>query len=82
MLLANGADVNARDRNGNTPLHKAQGIDSQEFYRSIVSLLLTHNADITLKNADGDTPLHVAARRCRNYGGPFLQDNFHISFEI
>ena len=50
-LLANGADVNAKDSEGTTALMVAAG-DGQT---SIVQLLLDAGADLDAKNAQGDT---------------------------
>jgi hypothetical protein len=44
------ADVNARDRDGNTPLHKASG-------RDVVGELLRLGADVNARNARGETPV-------------------------
>lgn len=56
MLLERGADVHARDENGDTPLHKAAT------YRSVglAELLLKHDANINEINNYGDTPLECA----------------------
>jgi len=63
FLLSKGADVNAREKNGATPLIiAAMGgkieIDGQG---GVVALLLAHKADINAKSANGMTALHVAA---------------------
>ena len=59
LLLASGADPNARGRGGGTALVNAVGR---------VRLLLDYHADPNLKNADGGTPLMQAVRK--NYVGP------------
>ncbi len=51
-LLKAGAEVNARDRNGGTPLHEA----CSESCVGGVELLLRWGADETLLNHSGDTP--------------------------
>ncbi|NER49677.1 MAG: protein kinase [Symploca sp. SIO1A3] len=51
-LIAKGADVNAKDRDGKTPLHSV--IRSKE----VAELLIAKGADVNAKNRDGRTPLH------------------------
>jgi ankyrin repeat protein len=55
LLIEQGADVNARNRNRETALHLAAiyGYD-------VAQLLIGKGADIKLRNRDGDTPLTVA----------------------
>jgi hypothetical protein len=55
-LLSEGADVNARDRIGGTPLHTAV----QNRNIELIELLLDEGADIDAKNNTGQTPLHLA----------------------
>jgi ankyrin repeat protein len=58
-LLAQGADVNARNAHGWTPLHvAAAGGDS-----TVVALLLRHGADVHAQSHIGTTPLDNAAMR-------------------
>ena len=51
-LLKNGADVNLRDKNDQTPLHNAGNCN-------IVRELIQHGASINSKDYQGNTPLHI-----------------------
>ncbi|HZT44198.1 MAG TPA: ankyrin repeat domain-containing protein [Chthonomonadaceae bacterium] len=53
LLLAQGADVNARDISGETPLVGAAYTGN----RALVQLLLDHGADIQIQDASGGTAL-------------------------
>jgi ankyrin repeat protein len=55
-LLQRGADINAMDKNGDTPLYRSIGTGKFD----LVETLVNHEADIHLQNNDGDTPLHCA----------------------
>ena len=60
LLLANGVDVNAVNRHGDTALHKAAGNGHAE----VVALLVEHGAKVNVADHDdryGYTPLHQAA---------------------
>ena len=57
LLLANKADVNAKEDGGGTPLHGA----AIEGSKDVAALLLANKAEVNAKNEDGKTPFHVAA---------------------
>ena len=65
LLLTQGAEINAKNDKGRTPLHNAAEDNATE----TAQLLLTQGAEINAKNDKGLTPLHDAARDgCCCYG--------------
>ena len=63
LLLRAGADVNARNYYGNTPLHKGAFLcnDAEDF--EVLRILLEEgNADTTVRNNEGLTPAGVAIK--------------------
>ncbi len=54
--LEQGADINARNENGSTPLLLAVSNGNV----NIAELLITQGADINARNSDGNTPLRLA----------------------
>ncbi|MGE5293929.1 MAG: ankyrin repeat domain-containing protein, partial [Solirubrobacterales bacterium] len=56
-FINRGADVNVRDRDGQSPVHEAAWADDG----AMAELLLDHGAKINVKDRNGDTPAHVAA---------------------
>jgi ankyrin repeat protein len=70
LLIASGADVNARQAEmGFTPLHEAAGNGNVEF----VQLLIEKGADINVKTNDGKTPLDFAIERNQPAVADFLR---------
>ena len=64
LLLEHGADVNAKDKSGNTALMFAAGQEEQYIKienDKVVRLLLEHGAEVDAKNESGETALMVAA---------------------
>ncbi len=57
-LLAAGADINAQDKNGAAPLHRAV----RTRCAAAVDCLLKAGADPALKNKPGSTPFHLAVQ--------------------
>jgi len=61
LLLAKGADVNARDSYSSTPLHYA----AKSGRKDIAELLLAKGAEVNAKDRDGQTPLSRAVQNFR-----------------
>jgi len=62
LLIQHGADVNAKDASGHTPLYYAiLYIDDSDF----INLLIANGADVNTKNRGGETPLHIEAQASR-----------------
>jgi len=58
VLLGAGADINAQDKNGAAPLHRAV----RTRCAAAVRCLLKAGGDPTLKNKPGSTPFHLAVQ--------------------
>jgi len=71
QAIAAGADVNAKNKLGSTPLHEAAVIGHKE----IAELLIAKGADVNAKNMGGETALDEAKRKpeladlLRKHGG-------------
>lgn len=63
-LLEAGAKINAQDKNGATPLHRAVRTRSAE----AVKFLLKKGGEAKLKNKSGSTPFHLAVQNT-GHGG-------------
>ena len=58
MLIERGADLSAKNKDGETPLHLA----SQAGQVEVACMLIERGADPSARNNDGETPLHLASR--------------------
>lgn len=58
FLLARGAKVDVRDKNGFTPVHRAADVGGY----GVAVLLLSRGADVNAKSTWRYTPLHMAAQ--------------------
>ncbi len=56
--IKGGADINARKKDGSTPLHFAA---AYSITPAVVEMLLAYSSDIEARTEDGLTPLHFAA---------------------
>ncbi len=71
-LIDAGADVNARDRFGNTPLHvHAIPTTPTEDSLEVIDLLLEAGADASLKNSSGEQPWKAALLLAHTQGEHF-----------
>ncbi|MFO7845167.1 MAG: ankyrin repeat domain-containing protein [Balneolaceae bacterium] len=57
VLLAEGADVDTLDKEGNTPLMLAAKIGNPR----MIDIILAHNPEIDRRNNDGNTALMIAS---------------------
>jgi ankyrin repeat protein len=65
LLLDHGADVNAKDRFGSAPLHKASVTGNV----ATIKLLLDRGADVKACDSEKCTPLHCVSQRSRQSSG-------------
>ena len=56
ILILKGSDINARDKQGETPMHDAAQYDNMD----IIELLISKKAKINIEGSDGRAPIHLA----------------------
>ena len=61
LALAEHADVNVRNKEGQAPLHLA----AERGYVRVIELLIERGADVDARDNGGNTLLHYAARGCK-----------------
>uniref|UniRef100_A0A3P8Z511 Ion transport domain-containing protein n=1 Tax=Esox lucius TaxID=8010 RepID=A0A3P8Z511_ESOLU len=60
MLLKSGADVNAEQENGETPMHIAARYGGLK----MMKILIEEGGELTCRSKAGENPLHIAVRHC------------------
>lgn len=77
LFIEYGADVNAQDNTGRTPLHAAIAADAKGVFDI---LLRNRNSDLNAKTCDGTTPLILAARmEIKDMVEQLLQNNVDVN---
>ena len=64
LLINRGANVNAKNADGDTALHRAVAIVSSHVneQKELIKLLINHGADVNARNNKGETPLSLAKK--------------------
>ena len=68
LLLKNGAEVNSRDKDNETPLHLA----IRWGWFNLAGTLLKHGADADAENDDDKTPLRILSECCSHDNGDLI----------
>jgi ankyrin repeat protein len=78
-LIQNGADINCKDLEGNTPLMRLCSFDypknkEEEFKQKFKSLLENDHLDINAKNNKGESAISLAAQKRHNWQVDALEE--------
>lgn len=89
LLIANGADINASNKDWETPLHLAvstyygnSAADFQAKKQKLMEILIAKGADINTKDNDGNTPLHLALPHKYSSGDDVARSTIMIDYLI
>jgi ankyrin repeat protein len=75
LMLDQGLDIDATDRNGRTALHGA----ALQGYDQVVQALVERGADLTAADSSGFTPLDTASGLAGGFGFTGGEGRFHAS---
>ena len=78
LLLTHGADIEARDEHGRTPLLLA--VNQPSASRAMVAFLIRYRAQLDARSFNGETPLSAALMRDREIIKMLLDGGADVNF--